>query len=104
MGSQSKRQRIVTTSRSLVIVLDDTGTRQSETLVQRVMSLSKVMPVDAKVDAAGVGTVGFGRKDQRRWYYSPALFALPSVLEEAVATLVSNPKSERRLSSIRRKK
>ena len=74
---------IVFTRQTLVLLLDDADTRREGRLVQRITPYAQALPAAASVDAKGSATVGFGRTEGR-WYYSPALFATPALLDEAI--------------------
>jgi len=81
---------LVATERSLVFVLDDAETRKEQRLVQRVMELTHALPVSASIGVDGAATVGFGRGELPRWYYSPTLFTSPRALEASVTSLIVN--------------
>jgi hypothetical protein len=84
---QTPRQRtwLIVSARQLFVVLDDETTRKNKNLVQTVLGLDNVLPLDFGV-SQGAGIVKFAAEGTW-WFYSLHIFASTAALDTAVRRL-----------------
>jgi hypothetical protein len=84
---QTPRQRtwLIVSAEQLFVVLDDETTRKNKNLVQTVIGLDNVLPLDFGV-SQGAGIVKFAAEGTW-WFYSLHIFATTDALETAVRRL-----------------
>ena len=77
---------LVSTKTHIFILLDDSGTRKDNRLIQTILDKSRILPIQTQV-SEGAPIVRFGAEDIW-WFYSDHLFSRPRVLEKALRRLV----------------
>ena len=82
----SQRTWLLTGEMKLYVLLDDTITRSSSTLIQTFFDKSKALPLKFDMDQ-GTGLVEFAA-EEGVWYYSTDLYPTPKDLEAAVVNLL----------------
>jgi len=97
-STQEQHTWLVFSTGSLVIVLDEKKTRETNQEIQVTIPLDTHFVVHAAEESDGSHTVGFGNETDR-WYYSKDLYMRPRLLEDAIADVLRLTRAKARLHS-----
>ena len=84
---------LIATSSDVYFVLDDESTRANQRLIQKLVPLSKAMPVNAQRESTDAGSFQLGESGY--WYYSRHLLGPPSQAIRRLTSFIRTAEGER---------